>query len=277
MRDGEEGRTGYVGWDVGAWLCGHTPAMGTKDSRDALVILMDDGKRVVRAGDPWRGNLAHVVHRESPGHVLDELLDHLGTGAQEWSELVFAIDTPLGWPDAFTSLLGGEPVLPVGEHMIGNPLLFRATERQLARRAKLFNSPKEKNSRKHPLSAVNDMIGSQATKGMAMLRALRLVPSKGEIGIWKGRINGTGITAIETYPAPLRCSQLVRTRYRSLKRGIGTDNQDVHDALMCALIARLFHVDRASLVGPDQTSAPDKPTVDEGWIWVPGDCLVKDQ
>ncbi len=130
-----------------------------------------------------------------------------------------------------------------------NPYLFRETERYLFRHGL------------RPLSAVKDMIGSQATKGMHVLA--RFAPEVQRCGVWS---DGGTLTAIEAYPSACKTSALVAA-LRKDHAPLG--HEDKEDALTCALIAWLFACEPHLLEAPDG----DIP-LDEGWIWVPGDALA---
>ncbi len=92
---------GFLGWDVGAWHC-----QGGA-SRDALVMLTDDGGSLRSAGKPWRGNLRAAYNKGNGSALLAELLRLVDAEEHCWREITLAIDTPLGWPAAFRRLLDG--------------------------------------------------------------------------------------------------------------------------------------------------------------------------
>jgi hypothetical protein len=180
-------------------------------------------------------------------------------------ELVFAIDTPLGWPRSMLSLLGGGDIVKVKEFR-QNPYLFRETERFLA------------DCGFEPLSAVQDMIGSQSTKGIHFLRATS--SQADDVGVWRTHQAGADTTIIETYPAPCEKSETFRKLFDSItdtdifqsqvgQRGVAS-RRDVRDALRCALIAWLYAKKPQYLAAP----TPDA-CFEEGWIWVPKDAFPK--
>jgi predicted nuclease with RNAse H fold len=154
-----------------------------------------------------------------------------------------AIDAPLGFPaalvDLITQRVGVEPDQTSGL----NRYLFRHTERHLFERGLT------------PLSAVKDMIGSQATKAMHALA--KFAPQVESCGVWT---DGAGFRAIETYPAA--CRKSLAAPDFSLRESLGHD--DLNDAYACALVARLYSTDRAALEVP-----PADVPVSEGWIWAP--------
>lgn len=232
----------FVGWDVGGWNCDKN----TK-SRDALVIL-DAALDIV--GKPWRGNLrSHINSATTSGDWIRALfsLCHAEPPG-DTAQVTLAIDTPLGFSEAFmhltTELRHVEPV----ESSDTNPYLFRQTERFLFQNGLT------------PLSAIKDMIGSQATKGMHVLA--KFAPHPISCGVWT---DGTTFTALEAYPSACKRSatiQTLRQRYAPL----GHDDEE--DALTCALIASLFAQQRETLASPS-----DAIPLSEGWIWVPSDAF----
>ncbi len=239
---------GYLGWDVGAWHCQRG------DSRDALVLLGDEGGALRRVGRPWRGNLRERFnHRRGPA-LLAELLRLVGAAQLPWTALTLAIDTPLGWPAAFRALLAGTAPEAVPATKGQNPLLMRATERWLYDRGH------------QPLSAVQDLIGSQSTKGLAALVALGLREERP--GVWTGLVGETAVTGVEAYPAPCQSSASLRAMQAPLGAELASNSPDVNDALTCALVAYLFARQPQQLAAP-----PGALPEGEGWIQVPWDCL----
>lgn len=163
----------YIGWDVGAWNCEKNA-----NSRDALVVLNPHGELV---GKPWRGNLRDTI--AAAASYTDWLLtvaklcqlDDKNKAAFTTQNTLIAIDTPLGFSNGLLQLLQGEAVTTPFTASSDNPYLYRHTERELF--AHGFG----------PLSAVKDMIGSQATKGLHLLRKFGFTPSPS--GLWKLRQN----------------------------------------------------------------------------------------
>lgn len=242
----------FLGWDVGGWNCD-----GGK-SQDALVALEGTAFLDLRLIGVWRGNLRRsLVETECPGALLTRL-PRLGEPTA--SEVVVAIDTPLGWPAAFTSLLDGTAdVASVTDKVIENPYVFRKTEMDLVARG-LFPEGRT------PLSAVRDMLGSQSSKGIFFLRKSAMTqarPAVWRAGAW---------TAIETYPTPVRTSVMLREHFRLLraeadfvKRSALGKNAaaDLDDGLWCALVAATWVYAPTSLVWPPQD---DEAVKSEGWI-----------
>lgn len=242
----------YVGWDVGGWNCDKNGK-----SRDAIVIL-DAALQIV--GKPWRGNLRATINAATGADAFVQALFALcgspasaAQGAESarpaTRRITLAIDTPLGFSQAFVGLVTGlQCVEPIGQSN-ANPYLFRHTERFLFEH------------RLTPLSPIKDMIGSQATKGMHTLA--KFAPHRTSGGVWTDTRH---LVAIEAYPSACKKSQtmaLLRQSYAKL------DHEDQTDALTCALVAYLFDQKRETLATPDA----DVP-LGEGWIWVPRDVLA---
>jgi hypothetical protein len=231
----------FIGWDVGGWNCDKN-----RKSRDAIVIL-DADRNVV--GEPWRGNLRSPIKDavDSEGFVA-ALFARCGAQAKvDDGPIMLAIDTPLGFPEAFVRLITGLQAVGDLDSSDTNPYLFRQTERRLFEQGL------------KPLSAIKDMIGSQATKGMHVLA--KFASTATGCGVWhSGRL-----TAIETYPSACKNSPSIR----ALQKPFGKlAHNDLDDALTCSLVAYLFTAQRNTLLEPE----PSVP-VSEGWIWVPKDAV----
>jgi hypothetical protein len=242
----------YIGWDVGGWNCDKNGK-----SRDAIVVL-DAALQIV--GKPWRGNLRTTINAATGSeafiHALFALCGERADLALETEatqpptpRITLAIDTPLGFSQAFVGLVTGlQCVEPIGQSNT-NPYLFRHTERFLFEHGLT------------PLSAVKDMIGSQATKGIHALA--KFAPHRTSCGVWT---DSRHLVAIEAYPSACKTSLTMAM----LRQGYPTlDHEDKTDALTCALLAYLFEQKREALAAPD-ASVPSS----EGWIWVPGDVLA---
>lgn len=242
MRDAEKKPDRFfIGWDVGGWNCDRNAK-----SRDALVIL--DGQRQL-IGEPWRGNL-RVTINEAQG--TDEWIHGMfalcKTTADDDARVTLAIDTPLGFSEAFLGLVtAGRTIEALGSSET-NPYLYRQTERFLFERGL------------GPLSAIKDMIGSQATKGMHVLS--KFAPRRAGCGVWS---DGRRLAAIEAYPSACKKSASLLAWQQGYP-SLGHD--DLDDALLCALLAFLFERHRDRLALPE-----GNPPLTEGWIWVPEDAL----
>lgn len=242
-----------IGWDVGAWNCDRNPS-----SRDALVVLNSQRKLM---GKPWRGSLRRLINQcADTDDFLRRLLGLCGLEDHDQSApVVLAIDTPLGFSQGFIDLLINGHAADTIDRSSENPYLFRRTERFLFERGL------------SPLSALKDMIGSQATKGMHVLA--RFAPQIETCGVWT---DGARLRAIEAYPSACKRSATMA----ELHQGFGIRGQaggglpegfhhgDELDALTCALIAWLFHFQPEKLLQPE----PNVP-VKEGWIFAPVDGL----
>ncbi len=253
----------YIGWDVGGWNCERNA-----NSRDALVVL--DARRNL-LGKPWRGNLRSAINQA--GTTAEWIQSLLQCCQVDWQgsalpNVVLAIDTPLGFSLAFQQLITGQGGAGTIDDSATNPYLFRHTERFLFQHGL------------SPLSAIKDMIGSQATKGMHALA--RFAPQQPSVGVWAGE----QLQAVEAYPAACKNSptmaallapfiieqQIDVLPAASIWQGAtfieGIDHDDKRDAMICALLAWLFANEPEKLQPPD-AEAP----LSEGWIFVPKDGL----
>ena len=157
----------YIGWDVGGWNCDKN-----KSSRDALVVL--DANRTL-LGQPWRGNLCAAINQaNTTAEWVQALLDccQVAYSPNDLPSVVLAIDTPLGFSQAFRQQSNGEGAAGSIADSATNPYLYRRTARYLFEQGLA------------PLSPVKDMIGSQATKGMHALA--RFAPRSAQVGVWQG-------------------------------------------------------------------------------------------
>lgn len=241
----ETERSGFfIGWDVGGWNCDKNAK-----SRDALVIL-DADLRV--QGHAWRGNLREAINAADSAEAFARRLFALcGAGCPEGLHVTLAIDAPLGFSEAFVTLVSGRVAVetPVEKFRV-NPYLHRRSELRLFEQGH------------RPLSPVQDMIGSQATKAMHALA--KFAPQVQRCGVWTG---GGTLTAIEAYPATCKHSATVKG-LRTRVSGAPPVHQDEHDALTCALIAWVFERQPEAL-----DPVEDGVTENEGWIWVPRDVM----
>jgi hypothetical protein len=242
----------FIGWDVGAWNCDKNPR-----SRDALVVLDSERKLL---GTPWRGSLRRLINQSvDTDDFLRRLLGVCGLDGSdcESSPIVLAIDTPLGFSQGFIDLLVNGRAADLIDRSSENPYLFRRTERLLFERGLT------------PLSALKDMIGSQATKGMHVLA--RFAQRIDTCGVWT---DGMRLRAIEAYPSACKRSRIMTELHREFGiRGQadgelpkGFQHGDQVDALTCALIAWLFHFQPDKLLQPEPQTA-----MKEGWIFAPAD------
>lgn len=253
----------YIGWDVGGWNCDKNA-----NSRDAIVIL-DESCSIM--GIPWRGNLRQSINESRNStewiHALFKLCD-AGTPPDN-AYYILSIDTPLGFSQNFQKLLNGDVVNdPIGASA-SNPYLFRQTEHFLFEHGLT------------PLSAVKDMIGSQATKGIHVLAkfAQKIIST----GVWS---DGEILTAIEAYPsacktsitikefllpfieARIELSEPAKSVWDGAQFITMINHEDKRDALLCALIAWLYQNKSDSLMQPNKYTPQS-----EGWIFVPNDVL----
>ena len=262
----------FIGWDVGAWKC----EAKNKSSCDAIFIL--DEKQMM---GHHRGNISKIIQTicdfppETKVARLIELLFSLCSLEGPLSspdEFFLAIDTPLGWPHAFSVLMNRTLSEKWSYHEdqrnIDNTLLFRKTERELG----------------SSLSAIVDSIGSQSTKGIALLCSLNATLKSW--GIWEAG----QLTIIETYPKACIRSECflkwavqqslphdIREWYyyknRKADRRI-QEQDDTFDAGICALLARAFAESLFHLKQPPAADPNKELHEGEGWIFYPADKLI---
>ena len=237
----------YVGWDVGGWNCDKNGK-----SRDALVIL-DAGLNIV--GKPWRGNLRAAINEATDSADWIKRLFALCKADEPCQcQITLAIDTPLGFSDEFVRLVTQRNHAGEVGSSDTNPYLFRQTERFLFEHGL------------KPLSAIKDMIGSQATKGMHVLA--KFAPQTLRCGVWS---DGKRLTAIEAYPSACKASATIKGLQQPFEAQT-RPTDDLDDALTCALLGYLFDTHPDKLISPG-ASVP----ASEGWIWVPKDGLPLNQ
>lgn len=242
MNGAQDGSGVSIGWDVGGWNCDHNPK-----SRDAVILL--DGKLGVM-GKAWRGNLRAAINAaDNAGDFIAELFGLCNAGSPPAQGAVtLAIDTPLGFPREFIELVSqGSAAQTIGASA-SNPYLFRQTERHL------FGLGLT------PLSAVKDMIGSQATKALHLLA--RVARQRAGCGVWT---DGERLTVIEAYPSACRPSAGMADLRRRVEHA-PFGHPDEEDALTCALTAYLF-ARQPEMLTPPGADVPES----EGWIWAPKD------
>jgi hypothetical protein len=114
---------------------------------------------------------------------------------------------------------------------------------------------------------VQDLLGSQSTKGLVALGALGMAPRTP--GWWTGALGGVELAAFEAYPTPCRRSARVEARVGPLRAALGElPHDDVLDALLCAGLAHLCDQEPEAVAQP-----PAGVSAAEGWIYVPLDAL----
>jgi hypothetical protein len=206
-------------------------------------------------GQPWRGNLRATLNGPRGPGLLSALLRLVGAPALPLRRLTIGVDTPLGWPDTFRALLDGALPDHVPATKAENPLIMRETERVLCAAGL------------RPLSPVQDLLGSQSTKGLVALGALGMAPRTP--GWWTGALAGVELAAVEAYPTPCRRSAQVEAVVGPLRPALGEQpHDDVLDALLCVGLAWLCDQVPEAVAQP-----PAGVSASEGWIYVPVDAL----
>lgn len=248
----------YIGWDVGAWHCSDSG----ESSKDALVILDEN----LTVQGVWEGNLSSQIldasaNIEAANSLLNSLfkLCEFNPDGTQGRQFLFAIDTPLGWPDQFRQLLHWLELQedstnrsnpPSIKRKIENPYLHRRTETELG----------------SGLSTVQDQIGSQSTKALFLLRSIGA--KSYSPGIWQTPVIES--TFIETYPAPCVRSLEFLSVLKQVKNTEKISSVDRFDALVCAVLACVFDNREAGL---SLTEPKDDISIEEGWIFVPEKLL----
>ena len=257
----------FIGWDVGAWKCKNAH----KASCDALVVLNNQN-----AVGHYRNNLSETIQQicnaAEKARTLINAWFALCEMPQRYTlddKYFIAIDTPLGWPKAFSMLIQGrlhaDWRFEKAHKNSQNTLLFRKTERELG----------------SSFSAVVDSIGSQSTKGMALLCALDATFHSW--GVWRSQ----NITLLETYPkaclrsrsfvdwmCKLQLTHDIREWYKPAKQKENAlvSQEDNFDAAVCACAARAFAEGNPQLKHPPVNDSKDEKS--EGWIFYPTGDLV---
>ncbi|AWG22906.1 hypothetical protein FFWV33_15915 [Flavobacterium faecale] len=219
----------YIGWDVGAWNCDKN-----KSSKDAIVIISPDD--TIFYGK--RNNIRDWLNTATTTkEIVTLFFNHCGLEYKD-EEVILAIDTPLGFSEAFVKLLTKDTIAESIADFSSNPYLFRKTEQFLY----------EKGFK--PLSAVNHMIGAQATKGIHFIS--KFAPIIESVGVVISQ--DKKLTVIETYPSA--------NKQIEIPVELQSVHQDIQDAFICAAIARKFDNDRHLFYQP-----LNEINEKEGWIW----------
>lgn len=240
-----------LGWDVGGWNCDKNP-----NSRDALVLLDHNQQQI---GQMWRGNLRHSLNTAQTAQAwLSQIAQLLCLPKHFFDQhnhpIYLGIDTPLGVSIAWQELIFQfKAASDIGDSA-DNPYLYRETERWLLKKG--FK----------PLSAIKDMIGSQATKGRHFLA--RFTPYQQSCGIWQDE--HSRLIAFEAYPTLAKKSPGLNHLFKQITwQNAPPEAGDAYDAAFCALIAAQQASAPANLVRP-----PDHTPWSEGWIFIPNDLIA---
>jgi len=241
-----------IGWDVGGWHCDNNA------SRDALVVLEVIGSHADRIGF-YRGNLRQELVLPRGVDLIRRFFNLCEIEPPEKFDLTIAIDTPLGWPDSFVSMISGGAQVQIPFIDADNPYTRRRTEIEIIRKG--FRAADGQTLR--PLSPVRDMIGSQATKGIHFLRSVGLVAISP--GIFHATTSNVSVTAFEGYPALAKATKNSAFAHIMQECGRTDDHKDVQDALACAVVAHLYADMRDQI-----EDVPEKEALlSEGWIFYP--------
>lgn len=248
--------TYYIGWDVGAW---HTK---TKDGLWILKLRKDG--TLERVGTPSAGALQKIIVHEENNDILtftSKIFTKCNNSVElnENDVVIYGIDACFKFPHGISA----QNPLPFNiQRSITNPYLYRDTERVVREKSILADRSR------NPLSSIQNAIGSQAAKAQYFLRKFGLAQNG---AVWETEQNGIQFKAIETYPATckdpdngneLQVIAAIQEEYAEHLAGFATDNEDMKDALLCALTAWLWNTNR-------QTLYPTEGDLAEGWIWFP--------
>lgn len=228
-----------LGWDVGGWT----------GSGDALYLIAWDGGQQTEVGRSGPRNLAGDIQELRGYDLIDRFLYYCGYTLKNCTDLVIAIDAPLGWPDEFARLISARAAEPSMATPPYGCLIWRKTELRFSGEAK---------------SAVTDRIGSNSTKALAFLRAVgfeRELP-----GVWSTCHSSLKMRAIEAFPRLLRRSPRLLQTLSTSQSTLAEMKGDLADALWCAVLGHAW----ADLVDACEP-IPIDASVSEGWIVVPRD------
>jgi hypothetical protein len=256
-----------IGWDVGAHKC--SPI---KNSCDAIVFI-EKGKII----GSCRENLSNEIYQMWSNKLgLDgviglwaEKCKIVNFNIGDYSEIVIAIDAPLGWPKKAIPLIRGDLKKRDGldlkfsmkKNAINNPFLFRYCERKLG----------------SGLSVITHSIGSQSIKAMMFVNSSGLVME--DWGVWSSGISSKSnsvIKIIEAYPSACKKSEKFINWSKGLNlfgshlMGQKFDQDDSYDAGICALVAKAFVCNKRILKFPPKVEG-NKKIKKEGWIFFPKD------
>ena len=203
--------TYYIGWDVGAWNC-PSPKFAAQ-SQDCITVL-DDKEKLIWA---WMGNVSSKIC----GSFLD-FINGLATDkadniiVKKEDKIIVAIDASLGLPqNAVTIANLGDTATQVPAVIeqkdlsrANNPMIYRYTEQWIDKN--VFD-----NKGNPPLSAIQNQIGSQATKALYALKRMGFTWNNTEY-IWSTE----NIKAIETYPTA--CKKIIGQKVEQLAKQLHT-------------------------------------------------------
>jgi hypothetical protein len=238
-----------IGWDVGGW----------HGRGNAVVALRWTGDRIEPLGDGCKALPDDVCSLD--GFVNHFCGDAAASAVRSAAVVVVGIDAPLGFPTAFRELLAdlaGARVPPrPTSGFLENPLAFRETDREIARR---FPS-------KAPLSAAFDKLGNPAT--VAMHYARRWTAGSGPVVDRETPRARRVPVAIEVYPAlskrePRRAASAMSPYGPAL--GERSPDTHVYDAAIAAILALGWAVGDDAVLPRLAVTASERG---EGAIWYP--------
>lgn len=269
--------TYFVGWDVGAWNCEKTKfADGSQDS----VVVLKKNCEDIDLQFAWMGN---IYEREETN--FNSWCDFLKILISDKKNVIFhnkelfndieknkcnfvvAIDAILGCPQAAYNIWNLREPLDNNKNIGYNKanFIYRTTENVI---------------QSTPLSVVKDMLGSQSTKALYLLKTMGMNWNEKTFQ-WRKDDD----IAFETYPAAAASNYATFELLKSKEIYIGKHQgyydyinkniidikklkkaknkySDFIDALVCAQVAT---TENLSAPSEKETAAAQK----EGWIWLP--------
>lgn len=238
-----------IGWDVGGW-------MGNKQGIAAVLWTIGD------SDIEWLGIPVETAIPKgsifTPDYLIGLISRNYVCTPLDNTRIIIAIDSPLGFPDAFRRLVcQEEQVLYRTDKEIDNPLAYRCTEQHIC---SVFG--------KKPLSATFDKLGNNCT--VAVYHMQRWRKEQGYVAYPYDDDNEDSKAIIEVYPALLKnkAGEVKNEVKLHLPKGI-LEGTDAYDACLCAFLGILYGAegrfnDFPKLVKPTSDSISNST---EGWIY----------
>lgn len=305
--------TYYIGWDVGAWNCPQEKFAA--QSQDCITVFVDDDKGELKLIWAWMGNVSSKIcvpflefinglasdKPDNADNIIEN--DKIKFTIGQEDKIIVAIDASLGLPqNAVTIANLGDTATVIEQNDLSranNPMIYRYTEQWIDKN--VFG-----NKGNPPLSAIQNQIGSQATKALYALKKMGFTWNNTEY-IWSIK----NIKAIETYPTA--CKKIIGQKVKQLAEQLNNflmqenkskshDNSVVHyknenicwwlpqapqkpperyimrysdllDSAICALTAKEYKNGSVNTPKNLNFSPGEKDRIasiaSEGWIWIP--------
>jgi hypothetical protein len=236
-----------IGWDVRGWM----------SSNQAVAVLAKNGQDLEWLGLADRFRLSSQNGLSLSSLLIPSLDDWTLSAISDRTEVIIAIDAPLGFSTEFRALLNGHGTLvepPKSE--IENPFAHRACEQWIY-----------EEYGKKPLSASFDKLGNNASLAMSVSSALKrerfsVVPQDGTF---------TRKSIIEVYPALAKVGMKRRSgAIPPLATILPSELQpgtDIYDAAICALLGAVQMGWGQELGIPGLVQPLQGFDTAEGWIY----------